>query len=142
MKNLYKTTAALLLLLPLGTTCFAVEPQKVAEPMQPGMDMNQGMGMGAIGGMTVEQKDQHMRAMQEHMLMMHDLSNQILAETDPAKKEQLKNQQLQLMKTHQEQRKTHRQQRKEQRQQMKVQRQQMKQQPQEIKQQPQELKQE
>ena len=95
--------------------------------MQPGMDMNQGMGTGAIGGMTVEQKDQHLRAMQEHMLMMHDLSNQILAEKDPAKKEQLKNQQLQLMKTQQEQRKTHRQQMKEQREQMKLQRQQMKQ---------------
>lgn len=115
MKHLYKTTAALLLLLPLSATSFAVEPQKVAEPMQPGM------GMGKMSGMTLEQKDQHMRAMQEHMLKMHDLSNQILAETDPAKKEQLKNQQLELMKTHQEQRKTHRQQRKEQRQQMKQQ---------------------
>jgi len=120
MKYLYKTTAALLLLLPLAAICFAEEPQKIAEPMQPGMDMNQGMGTGAIGGMTVEQKDQHMRAMQEHMLMMHDLSNQILAETDPVKKEQLKNQQLQLMKTQQEQRKTHRQQIREQRQQMKL----------------------
>jgi len=136
MKYLYQKAAALLLLLPLSAASFAVEPQTVADPMQPGM------GMGKMSGMTLEQKDQHMRAMQEHMLMMHDLSNQILAETDPVKKEQLKNQQLQLMKTHQEQRKTHRQQRKEQRQQMKVQRQQMKQQPQEIKQQPQELKQE
>ncbi len=126
MKHLYKTTAALLLLLPLSVTSFAVEPLKVAEPMQPGM----GMGMGKMSGMTLEQKDQHMRAMQEHMLKMHDLSNQILAETDPAKKEQLKNQQLELMKTQHEIRKTHRQQRKEQRQQMKVQRQQMKQQPQ------------
>ena len=101
MKHLYKSIVALLLLLPLGaTTSFAEEPQKVAEPMQSGMDMNQGMGTGMKGGMTVEQKDQHLRAMQEHMLMMHDLSNQILAEKDPAKKEQLKNQQLQLMKTH------------------------------------------
>ena len=129
MKHLYKTTAALLLLLPLGATSFAEEPQKVAEPMQPGMDIHQGMGMGMMGGMTVEQKDQHLRAMQEHMLKMHDLSNQILAETDPAKKEQLKNQQLQLMKAQQEQRKTHRQQMKEQRQQMKQQSQQMKQEP-------------
>jgi hypothetical protein len=127
MKHLYKTTAALLLLLPLSATSFAVEPQKAAEPMQPGMNMGQGMSMGNMSGMTLEQKDQHMRAMQEHMLKMHDLSNQILAETDPAKKEELKNQQLELMKTHKEMRKTHRQQRKEQRQQMKVQRQQMKQ---------------
>jgi hypothetical protein len=126
MKRLYKTTAALLLLLPLGAPSFAEEPQKVAEPMQPGMDMHQGMG-GMMGGMTLEQKDQHLRAMQEHMLKMHELSNQILAEQDPAKKEQLKNQQLQLMKTHQEQRKTHRQQMKEQRQQMKQQNQPIKQ---------------
>jgi hypothetical protein len=117
MKRLYKTTATLLLLLPLGATSFAEEPQKVAEPMQPDMDIHQGMGM--MGGMTVEQKDQHLRAMQEHMLKMHELSNQILAETDPAKKEQLKNQQLQLMKAQQEQRKTHRQQMQQQSQQMK-----------------------
>ncbi|MDD5461668.1 MAG: hypothetical protein PHG00_08560 [Methylococcales bacterium] len=117
----YKTTAALLLLLPLSGASFALEPQKSADPMLPGMDMHQ--GMGTMSGMTLEQKDQHLRAMQEHMLMMHDLSNQILAEPDPGKKEQLKNQQLQLMKTFQEQRKTHRRLRKEQRQQMKVQRQ-------------------
>ena len=127
MKHILKLTATLLLLLPLYATSFAEEPQKVAEPMQPGMDIHQGMGMGMMGGMTVEQKDQHLRAMQEHMLKMHDLSNQILAEQDPAKKEQLKNQQLQLMKTHQEQRKTHRQQMKEQRQQMKQQSQPIKQ---------------
>ncbi|MDD5319358.1 MAG: hypothetical protein PHD43_01850 [Methylococcales bacterium] len=133
MKHILKSTATLLLLLPLYATSFAEEPQKVAEPMQPGMDTHQGMGMGMMGGMSAEQKDQHLRAMQEHMLMMHDLSNQILAEKDPAKKEQLKNQQLQLMKTHHEQRKTHRQQIKEQRQQMREQRQQMKQQSQSIK---------
>ena len=134
MKYLSKKTAALLLLVPLGTICFAEEPLKVAEPVQPGMDMNQGIGTGAVGGMTLDQKDQHMRAMQEHMLMMHDLSNRILAETDPVKKEQLKNQQLQLMKTQQEQRKTHRQQIREQRQQMKLERKQIKQQPEEMKQ--------
>ena len=123
MKHLSKTTATLVLLLTLSATSVAVEPQKVAEPMQPGMDMSQGMGM--MGGMTLEQKDQHLRAMQEHMLMMHDLSNKILAETDPAKKEELKNQQLQLMKTQQAQRKSHRQQMKEQRQQIMKQNQQM-----------------
>lgn len=97
MKHLYKSTAAILLLLPLGSTSFAAEPQKAPEPPKD-MPMHQGMGM--MGGMSEEQRDQHMRAMQEHMLAMHDLSNQILAEKDPAKKEQLKNQQLQLMKSH------------------------------------------
>lgn len=108
MKHLHKSTAAFLLLLPLGMPSFAAEPQKAAEPAQApqkapeppkNMPMHQGMGMMG-GAMTEEQKDQHMRAMQEHMLAMHDLSNQILAEKDPAKKEQLKNQQLQLMKAH------------------------------------------
>lgn len=99
MKHLYKSTAAFLLLLPLGSASFAAEPQKAPEPTKD-MPMHQGMGMGMMGGMSEEQMDQHMRAMQEHMLAMHDLSNQILAEKDPAKKEQLKNQQLQLMKSH------------------------------------------
>jgi hypothetical protein len=97
MKHLYKSTAVLLLLLPLSLVSFAEEPQKPAEPMK-GMGMHQGMGM--MGGMTEEQKNEHMRAMQEHMLSVHDLSNQILAEKDPAKKEALKKQQLELMKAH------------------------------------------
>jgi hypothetical protein len=71
-----------------------------------GMDMNkskgadmgkhQGMGMGMMGDMSEE----HLRSMQEHMLMMHDYSNKILSEKDPAKQAQLKNQQLELMKAH------------------------------------------
>jgi hypothetical protein len=127
MKHLYKSIVALSLLLPLGaTTSFAEVPQKVAEPVQSGVDINQGMGAGTKGIMTLEQKDQHLRAMQDQMLIMHNLSNQILAETDPVKKEELKNQQLQLMKSQQQvKRKTHRQEKKEQRQQMKIQQQQM-----------------
>ena len=45
-----------------------------------------------------EQKDHYLRAMQEHSLEMHDLSNQILAEKDPEKRQALKERQLQLMK--------------------------------------------
>lgn len=98
MKNFYKLTAIAVLLLPFSMTSFAadevkpVEPQKSAEPMKHG---------GMMGNMTEEQQEQHLQAMQEHMLMMHDLSNQILAEKDPAKKEQLKKQQRELMKAHQ-----------------------------------------
>ena len=112
MQSIYKSTAVLLLMLPLSGVSFAAEPQKTAEPMQ-GMGMHQGMnmnkpqgadagkheGMGMMGGMS----DEHMRAMQDHMLLMHDLSNQILAEKDPAKKAQLKSRQLELMKAHQAQ---------------------------------------
>ena len=95
MKHLYKSTAVLLLLLPLSMMSSAAEPQQAA-PMT-GMGMHQGMGMM---GMTEEQKTAHMRSMQEHILQMHDLSNQILSEKDAAKKEALKSQQLELMKAH------------------------------------------
>ena len=91
MRNLYQS-AAVLLLLPLSMTASAAESSQTAtKPMQ---------GKGMIEAMTEEQRDQHARAIQEHLLKMHDLSNQILAEQDPAKKEQLKNQQLELMKAH------------------------------------------
>ncbi len=106
MKNVYKLTAAILLIFPLSNLSYAAEPEKTseptpkpAEPMQKGMGM-QHKGIGRMGGMTEEEQDQHLRAQQEHSLLMHDLSNQILAEKDSAKKEQLKNQQLQLMKAH------------------------------------------
>ena len=42
--------------------------------------------MGKMCCMSNEQKEQHIRSMQEHMLKMHDLSNQILTEQDPTKK--------------------------------------------------------
>lgn len=111
MKHLYKSTAVLLLLLPLSMASSAAEPQKATEPAKE-MGAHQGMGMGMMGGMTEEQKNAHMRAMQDHMLQMHDLSNQILSEKDPAKKETLKNQQLDLMKAHHAQMMEHRQQHK------------------------------
>jgi hypothetical protein len=98
MKHTHKFTAALLLILPMTMTSFAAEPPKANEQIKPiGMHHGMGMGMGMMGGMTEE----HLRSMQEHMLKMHDLSNQILAEKDPAKKESLKNEQLELMKAHQ-----------------------------------------
>lgn len=109
MKHLYKSIAVLLLLLPLSMASSAAEPQKAAEPAK---EMGAHQGMGMMGGMTEEQKNAHMRAMQDHMLQMHDLSNQILSEKDPAKKETLKNQQLDLMKAHHAQMMEHRQQHK------------------------------
>ncbi len=109
MKHLYKSIAVLLLLLPISMMSTAAETQKPAEPMKE-MGMHQGMGMGMMGGMTEEQKTEKMRSMQEHMLQMHDLSNQILTEKDAAKKEALKTQQLELMKAHHAQMMDHRQQ--------------------------------
>jgi len=101
MKNSYKSIAAMCLLAGITATGHAEDAKKTdAMPMEGmGMGMHHGMG-GMMAGMTDEEKDKHMRSMQEHMLKMHDLSNQILAEKDAAKKEQLKTQQLQLMKAH------------------------------------------
>jgi len=112
MKYLYQSAAALLLLLPISMTGSAAEPQTPAQPAKE-MGSHQGMGgmgMGMMGGMSEEQQTEHMRSMQEHMLTMHDLSNQILAEKDPAKKEALKKQQLDLMKSYHAQMMGHRQQ--------------------------------
>lgn len=118
MKHRYKSTAVLLLLLPISMMSSAADPKKANMPMKE-MGMHQAMGMGMMGGMTEEQKNEHMRSTQEHMLMMHDLSNQILSETDATKKEALKNQQLDLMKAHHAQMMEHRQQKMEQHQQKK-----------------------
>ena len=41
---------------------------------------------------------EHLKIRQEQMLKMHDLSNKILAETDPKKQQALKDQQLELIK--------------------------------------------
>jgi hypothetical protein len=112
MKNSYPLITTCLFLL-MSTIANAESVQQVAPPVTPpkgmgagmqhgmggGMGMHHGMG-GMMAGMTEEQKDQHLRSMQEHMLKMHDLSNQILAEKDAATKEGLKKQQLDLMKAH------------------------------------------
>jgi hypothetical protein len=114
MKKIYRLMALIMLLGTISAAAYAVDVQKVAPPatppaqdagmgMQHGMGMHHGMGMGGMmAGMTDEEKDKHMRGMQEHMLKMHDLSNQILAEKDPTQKEQLKTEQLKLMKAHHE----------------------------------------
>jgi len=69
-------------------------------------------GMDSMQGkmqMSKEKMDDHMRAMQAHMLMMHDYSNKILSEKDPEKKQKLKDEQLELMKAHHKQMMMHRQ---------------------------------
>jgi hypothetical protein len=111
MKNGYQAIAGFILFMMIAAASNAEDVQKSAPmPMKGmGMGMHHGKG-GMMAGMTDVQKDQHMRSMQEHMLKMHDLSNQILAEKDTAKKEQLKTQQLQLMKEHHAQMMEHHQQ--------------------------------
>lgn len=60
-----------------------------------------GHQMGGMGGMMMS--DERLKAKQEHLLKMHELSSKILATTDPAEKEKLKAEQLQLMKEHEKQ---------------------------------------
>ena len=95
MKQIQKI-AGVLILSSFSTGAFSQEPPKGEGMMQPGMKMHK----GNMDGMSEEQKDQHMRAMQEHMLMMHELSDKIIAEKDPQKKQALKDQQLEMMKAH------------------------------------------
>ena len=52
--------------------------------------------MGA--GMDPVKITEYLKEMQAQMLTMHDLSNRILAETDPQKQQALKDQQLEMMK--------------------------------------------
>lgn len=44
--------------------------------------------------------NEHLKKKQAHELMMHELSNKILAEKNPQKQQALKNQQLEMMKAH------------------------------------------
>ena len=64
------------------------------------MKMNQGKDSkpSGMGNMNPEMMDKKMRSKQEHMLKMHDLSSQILAENNATKKQKLKDEQLELMK--------------------------------------------
>lgn len=63
----------------------------------PGMEQKCQMGTG-MGMMNMS--DEHMRAMQEDMLKMHDLMNRINATTDPEEKTRLKEEHLEMMKAH------------------------------------------
>jgi hypothetical protein len=101
MKMIHIKLALLALCIGLIQTTNAEDMAKPASPpiMNHGGGMRHGVG-GMMGQMSEEQKEQHLKMMQEHLLAMHDLSNQILAEKDAAKKELLKKQQLDLMKAH------------------------------------------
>jgi hypothetical protein len=70
--------------------CLAVEQVE----KKPEMKMDQPMAK-----MDDSKMMEHLKMKQEHILKMHDLSNKILAETDPKKKQALKDEQLELMKS-------------------------------------------
>ena len=69
-----------------------------AEPLPPAPGEHQ---MGSMGGMMMS--EDKLKEKQEHLLKMHELSNKILAATDPKEKDRLKAEQLQLMKDHEKQ---------------------------------------
>jgi hypothetical protein len=79
---------AILALISLSQLCLAVEQVEKT----PEMEMAQPMKMDETKMM------EHLKMRQEQILKMHDLSNKILAETDPKKKQELKNEQLELLK--------------------------------------------
>lgn len=76
-------------------------PLQAAEPASPGMPPSapsmSGM-MGNMGGMMMT--DEQLKKKQEHLLKMHEISGKILAATDPAEREKLKAEQIQLMREH------------------------------------------
>jgi len=82
-------------LFPFSSSSWAQQPPP-HPPMSGGMmGMEHGMDKMDPAKMT-----EHLKQKQEHMLLMHDLSNKILAEKDPQRQQALKDQQLELMKAH------------------------------------------
>lgn len=86
----------------LSAPAFAEEAKPAAPSTPPGQSMG---GMGGMGGMmggggmmSEEMKDQHLKQKQEHLLKMHELSTKILAAKDDKEREQLKAEQLKIMK--------------------------------------------
>lgn len=82
-------------LIPFSSLSWAQQPPH-QPPMGGGMmGMEHGMDKMDPAKMT-----EHLKLKQEQMLLMHDLSNKILAEKDPQRQQALKDQQLELMKAH------------------------------------------
>ena len=120
MKHINKAIAICLLSMPLSMAAQAAEHEmgQMGGGMQgmqgmgqhAGMGQHEGMqgagqgmqhgGMGGMHGDMMDMSPEHLKEMQAHMLIMHDLSNKILAEKDPAKQQALKDQQLLVMKAH------------------------------------------
>jgi len=81
---------AILALVSFSLVCLAA-----TEPVEktPEMKMDHPMAK-----MDESKMMEHLKMRQDQMLKMHDLSNKILAETDPKKKQALKDEQLELIK--------------------------------------------
>jgi Spy/CpxP family protein refolding chaperone len=80
---------AILALVSLNQVCLAADLTE----KKPEMKMNP-----AMAPMDESMMMEHLKMKQEQILKMHDLSNKILAETDPKKQQVLKDEQLKLIK--------------------------------------------
>ena len=86
---------AILALVSLSQVCLAAEQAEKT----PEMKMDHPMKMDQpMSKMDESKMMEHLKMRQEQILKMHDLSNKILAETDPKKKQALKDEQLELIK--------------------------------------------
>lgn len=74
------------------------DTSSTASGHQMGAMGNMGGGMGAM-----MMSDDRLKQKQEHLLKMHELSDKIIAATDPKEKDRLKAEQLRLMKEHEKQ---------------------------------------
>jgi uncharacterized protein YgbK (DUF1537 family) len=81
---------AILALVSLSQVCLAA-----VEPVEKSSEMKMDHPMAK---MDESKMMEHLKMRQEQMLKMHDLSNKILAESDPKKKQALKDEQLELIK--------------------------------------------
>lgn len=84
----------MIILIFLNAAAFAEEKAPVPAGGSQGCEGQQGCGMGE------EQRDAHLRKMQDHMLKMHDYMHQIRDAKDEKEKNSLKDEQLKLMKEH------------------------------------------
>lgn len=98
MKHLY-TSIAILILSAASLSAFAEQkPMNMQKGQSSSQGMNKGMGMG----MSEEMKDKMARKKQIYILKINALSDQIQDEKNSKKKQALMDEQLQLIKDHQE----------------------------------------
>ena len=96
MKTTTKTMIALLCLAAFTAPAFAEE--KPTPPPQQGMAP---MGdMGAMGGMSEEKMDAHLRKVQDYLLTNYDYMHQIRETKDEKEQTRLKDEWLKAMKHH------------------------------------------
>lgn len=99
MKHLKIIIASLLMV--YGVSAWAGEHDMPGMGGAPDANKHDMQGMGKMSGGTMPgmMSTEELRQIQTQMLLMHDLSNKILAEKDPQKQQALKDQQLEVMKT-------------------------------------------